>query len=47
MVVFPPKIINFPENSPKYLNVLIEFPVGPEIEQTTNITEQVEDKVIT
>lgn len=46
MVVFPPKILYFPENEPKYVNVFIEFPVGTDIEETNRFTEQVEDKVL-
>ncbi len=46
MGVFPPKVIYFPENEPKYVNVFIEFPVGTDIEETNRFTEQVEDKVL-
>jgi multidrug efflux pump subunit AcrB len=47
MGIFPPKVLFFPENTPKYINVFIEYPVGGDIEQTNKFTKQVEDKVIT
>ena len=47
MGLFPPKIIYFPSNVPKYINVFIEFPVGTDIEETNKFTEKIEDKVIT
>jgi multidrug efflux pump subunit AcrB len=44
--VFPPKVLFFPENEPKYANVFIEFPVGADIERTNEFTKEIEDKVI-
>ncbi|MEP2667556.1 MAG: efflux RND transporter permease subunit [Cyclobacteriaceae bacterium] len=46
MGVFPPKVIYFPVNVPKYINVFIEFPVGTDIEETDKFTRLIEDKVI-
>ncbi|MEQ8425571.1 MAG: efflux RND transporter permease subunit, partial [Cyclobacteriaceae bacterium] len=47
MIAFPPKVIYFPVNVPKYINVFIEFPVGTDIEETNEFTAMIEDKVIT
>jgi multidrug efflux pump subunit AcrB len=44
--VFPPKVLFFPENLPKYVNVFIEYPVGGDIETTNQFTKEIEDKVI-
>lgn len=46
MGIFPPKVIFFPENEPKYVNVFIELPVGTDIEKTNEFTERIEGKVI-
>lgn len=46
MSVFPPNVLYFPENEPKYINVFIEYPVGTDIETTNAFTEKVEDKVL-
>lgn len=46
MVAFPPKVLFFPENEPKYINVFIEYPTGTDIETTNQFTEQIEDKII-
>jgi multidrug efflux pump subunit AcrB len=46
MIVFPPKVVYFPVNVPKYINVFIEFPVGTDIEETDKFTRTIEDKVI-
>ena len=46
MNVFPPNVLYFPENEPKYVNVFIEYPVGTDIETTNAFTEEVEDKVL-
>lgn len=46
MIIFPPKVIYFPVNVPKYINVFIEFPVGTDIEETDKFTRTIEDKVI-
>ena len=45
-IAFPPKVLFFPINEPKYVNVFIEFPEGTDIEKTNFFTEQIEDKVI-
>ncbi len=41
-----PKVLFFPENEPKYINVFIEFPVGADIHETNQFTQLIEDKVI-
>ncbi len=46
LYIFQPKIIFFPINQPKYVNVFIEFPVGTDIEITNAFTEKIEDKVM-
>jgi multidrug efflux pump len=46
LIVFPPKIIYFPINEPKYINVFIEFPSGTDIEVTNKLSEEIEDQVI-
>ncbi|MDW3192562.1 MAG: efflux RND transporter permease subunit [Cytophagales bacterium] len=46
MEIFPPKVLFFPENMPKYINVFIEMPVGTDIKKTNEFTLEVEDKVI-
>lgn len=46
LVVFPPKVIFFPINEPKYINIFIEYPTGTDIEVTNNLTRQIEDQVI-
>jgi len=45
MVVRQPKVIFFPINEPKYVNVFIEFPIGTDIEVTNEFTEHIEDRV--
>ncbi|GCC53385.1 AcrB/AcrD/AcrF family protein [Chryseotalea sanaruensis] len=42
-----PKVLFFPENEPKYVNVFIEFPLGADIQETDAFTKVIEDKVIT
>ena len=44
--IFPPDVLFFPENKPKYINVFIEHPVGTDIDATNSFTEKVEDEVI-
>lgn len=46
LVVFPPKVIFFPINEPKYINVFIEYPTGTDIEVTNKLTERIEDQVM-
>ncbi|MFM7854496.1 MAG: efflux RND transporter permease subunit, partial [Flammeovirgaceae bacterium] len=41
-----PKVLFFPDNEPKYVNVFVEFPVGGDIQETNNFTRSIEDKVI-
>ena len=41
-----PKIEFFPETSPAYVNVLIDFPTGTDIEKTNNIMQQVEQRLM-
>lgn len=43
---FPPKVLFFPLNEPKYVNVFVEFPVGTDIEETNKFTTKLEDKVL-
>ena len=42
----PPKVLFFPENMPKYVNVFIEFPIGTDIEKTNSFTRDIEQKVL-
>lgn len=46
LIAFPPKVIFFPINEPKYINVFIEFPTGTDIEVTNELTEKIENQVI-
>jgi len=46
LIVIPPKVIYFPVNEPKYVNVFIEFPTGTDIEVTNDLSEKIEDQVI-
>jgi len=46
MGVFKPKVIFFPNQDPKYVNVFVEFPIGTDIETTNAFTKQIEDKVM-
>ena len=46
LVVFPPKVIFFPINEPKYINIFIEYPTGTDIEVTNKLTEKIEDQVM-
>jgi multidrug efflux pump subunit AcrB len=46
LAAFPPKVIFFPVNEPKYINVFIEFPTGTDIEVTNELTEKIENQVI-
>lgn len=45
-VMSPPKVLFFPENLPKYVNVFIEFPVGTDIEKTNAFSKRIEKKVL-
>ncbi len=44
--VFMPKVIFFPNNEPKYLNIFIEKPIGTDIEETNEVTKEIEKMVI-
>jgi multidrug efflux pump len=46
LVVVPPKIIFFPINEPKYINIFIEYPTGTDIEVTNALAERIEDQVL-
>lgn len=46
MTVAPPKVLFFPENQPNRADVYIEFPIGTDINETNNLTEKVEKRVI-
>jgi multidrug efflux pump len=41
-----PEVIFFPENSPNYVNVFIEYPTGTDIEATNKKTLAIEKKII-
>jgi len=45
MDVFPPKVLFFPENEPKYFNVFVEMPLGTDIDETNTITKSLEVKI--
>ena len=46
LMVIPPKVIYFPINEPKYVNIFIEYPTGTDIEVTNALAEKIEDEVI-
>jgi len=46
MAAFPPKVIFFPINEPKYVNVFIELPIGTDIERTNEYAHKVENQVL-
>ncbi len=43
--IFPPKVLFFPDNIPKYVNVFIEFPVGTDIEKTNEFSKKIEARL--
>ncbi len=43
---FTPKVLFFPENEPKYLNIFIEHPIGTDIEKVNSFTKIVEDRTL-
>lgn len=43
---FQPQVLFFPETDPEYVNVMIEYPIGTDVEQTNATTSLVEKKVI-
>jgi multidrug efflux pump subunit AcrB len=47
LIIFPPKILYFPLNEPKYINVFIEYPSGTDIEVTNELSKSIEEQVIT
>lgn len=46
MGTFPPKVLFFPENMPKYVNVFIENPIGTDIEETNKTTKEIEQIIM-
>lgn len=44
--IFTPKVLFFPENQPKYINVFIEHPVGTDIEESNRFAAYIEDEVL-
>ena len=43
--VFMPKVVFFPVTPPQYVNVFVEMPFGTDIEQTNELTKEIEEKV--
>jgi len=41
-----PKIALFPESEPNYINIFIEKPIGIDIEETNDFTQQIEDEIV-
>ncbi len=46
MGAFPPKVIFFPINQPKYVNIFIELPIGTDIERTNDFALEIEDQLM-
>ncbi len=46
MSIVPPKVIFFPINQPKYVNVFIELPIGTDIERTNEFALKIEREVL-
>lgn len=46
MGIFPPNVIFFPVNEPKYVNIFIELPLGTDIEKTNEFATKVEQEVM-
>jgi multidrug efflux pump subunit AcrB len=46
LYLFTPKVLFFPNNEPKFLNIFIEKPIGTDIEETNEVTKQIEAMVI-
>lgn len=42
---FMPKVIFFPVTPPQYINVFVEMPFGTDIEETNELTKEIEEKV--
>ena len=47
LAFFTPKVLFFPVNEPKYINIFVEFPIGTDIEEVNNFNIQLEKKVST
>jgi multidrug efflux pump subunit AcrB len=45
MGILPPKVEFFPVNQPNYLNIFIEQPIGTDIEETNEISKEVEKRL--
>jgi multidrug efflux pump subunit AcrB len=45
MNVFPPKVLFFPDNEPKYFNVFVEMPLGTAIDETNDIASSLEKRI--
>lgn len=43
--VFQPKVLFFPENLPKYINVFAELPVGTDVNETNKFVVKLEKKI--
>ena len=46
LIMFTPKVLFFPNNEPKFLNIFIEKPIGTDIEETNEVTKKIEAMVI-
>jgi len=44
--IMQPKVLFFPENDPKFVNVFIELPIGTDIDETDSFTKLIEQKVM-
>ena len=44
--IFAPKVLFFPVNMPNYVNVFIEAPIGTDIAEVNEITQELEDKIL-
>lgn len=44
-VIFPPKVLFFPETPPKQVYVYLEYPIGTDIEVTNKTSKEIEDKI--
>ena len=44
--IFQPKVLFFPENEPKYLNIFVEMPIGTSIEKTNEVAIEIEKTAI-
>ena len=45
-VLFPPKIVFFPEADPLYVNAFVELPLGSDIEATNETTKILENRIL-